>query len=127
MKKIFLAAIISLISLTAFAKDDVKALSDSNYATLLDDPQRPLVIEFSATWCGPCKVFAPTYHEVASEMSGKVDFFKVDVDESPSLSSAMNIQAVPTIIILNPGKDKIDVIQGVTSKEDLVKRINAIL
>ena len=94
---------------------------------LLESPARPLVIDFSAVWCGPCKTFAPIYHEVAAELSDKAEFYKVDVDESPQLSSMMRIQAVPTVVLLNPTTQKVDIIQGVVSKEDFTKRVKAIL
>ncbi len=128
MKKFILAAFVALISMTACAQDNhVKTLGDNNYQTLLDNPQKPLVIDFSATWCGPCKMFSPVYHEVAAEMAGKADFYKVDVDESPQLAAGMRIQAVPTIILINPKTEKVDVVQGVVSKEEFVKRVKAIL
>ncbi|MBD5213557.1 MAG: thioredoxin [Bacteroidales bacterium] len=128
MKKFLLAAVVAIISITAFAQgNSVKELNDKNFQELLGDPNGPVVIDFSASWCGPCKTFAPVFHQVADEMSGKAEFFKVDVDESPQLASAMRIQAVPTIILINPGTEKIDIIQGVVGKDEFVKRVKAIL
>ncbi len=127
MKKFFLAVFVALLSVTAFAKDSVKVMDDTNAEELLAAQDRPLVIDFSATWCGPCKMFAPVFHEVAEEMTGKVDFYTVDVDQSPQLAGAMRIQAVPTVLLINPSTQKVDVIQGVVSKEEFVKRIKAIL
>ncbi|MDE6802785.1 MAG: thioredoxin, partial [Muribaculaceae bacterium] len=86
MKKFLLAAVVAIISITAFAQgNSVKELNDKNFQELLGDPNGPVVIDFSASWCGPCKTFAPVFHQVADEMSGKAEFFKVDVDESPQL------------------------------------------
>ncbi|MDE6831144.1 MAG: thioredoxin fold domain-containing protein [Muribaculaceae bacterium] len=128
MKKFLLAAVVAIISITAFAQgNSVKELNDKNFQELLGDPNGPVVIDFSASWCGPCKTFAPVFHQVADEMSGKAEFFKVDVDESPQLASAMRIQAGPTIILINPGTEKIDIIQGVVGKDEFVKRVKAIL
>lgn len=127
MKKFLLATLVALLSITAYAKDSVKELNDENCEKVLSNPVRPIIIDFSATWCGPCKMFAPVYHEVAEEMALKADFYKVDVDESPVLSGMMQIQAVPTIILMNPKTEKVDVIQGAVDKEEFLKRVKAIL
>lgn len=60
------------------------------------------VVDFSATWCGPCKMLAPVFHELAEEM-GDVDFFNADVDENQALAEKYGIQGVPTVLVFKDG------------------------
>lgn len=107
--------------------DYVYQLKDANFEQVFSNTNNPIVIDFSATWCGPCRIFAPTYHEVADEMHDKAQFFQVDVDESPTLAKLFQVQALPTIMIINPVNGKADKIEGVVSKEELVKRIKVVI
>lgn len=122
-------AMVSLCAISVFAasagKGPVK-INDENYSEYLSDAH-PTVIEFSATWCGPCKAFAPIYHEVAGEMSDQFNFYMVDVDQSPKLARLLSVTAVPTVVIINPENEKIDVIQGLVDKAEFTKRLKAIL
>lgn len=65
---------------------------------------KPLLVDFSAEWCGPCKMLAPILHEVAREMGDAVRVIKIDVDESPAAAAAYQVQAVPTLILFKQGK-----------------------
>ena len=62
------------------------------------------VVDFSATWCGPCRMLAPVLEEISEELSGKANFYNVDVDESASLAVGFGISSVPTVLILKNGK-----------------------
>lgn len=64
----------------------------------------PVLVDFFAEWCGPCKAMAPALDEVAAEMKGKVKVVKVDVDKSPSITGEYGIQAMPTLILFKDGK-----------------------
>ena len=77
------------------------------------------VADFSATWCGPCKMMAPVFHSVAEEMNGEVDFFGVDVDENPGLAAANKVFSVPTLILYKNGVEAARSI-GAISKNDLL-------
>lgn len=131
MKKViaFLFAVVAAVSIASAAdKNDkvyVRTLTDENYQSVLGNIAHPVVIDFSATWCGPCKMFAPIFHETAKEYDNRVEFFTVDVDQSPNLAKMFNVMAVPTIFIVNPTNNKVDYLQGLVSKEDFVKRIDA--
>ena len=71
------------------------------------EPQgKPLVIDFSATWCGPCQGFKPVYHKVAAEMADKATFATADVDECTDLAQKYDIQSIPFVLILNPDGSK---------------------
>ncbi len=63
------------------------------------------VVDFSASWCGPCKMLAPVFHELADEKSGKDTFYSVDVDENRALAQQFNIFSVPTLVVLKNGKE----------------------
>ena len=70
----------------------------------LINSETPVLVDFFATWCGPCKMMNPVLKDVASRMSGKVKVIKVDVDKNPQASSSYNVKGVPTFIIFKKGK-----------------------
>lgn len=77
------------------------------------------VADFSATWCGPCKMMAPVFHTVADELNSEVDFFSVDVDENPGLAAANKVFSVPTLILYKNGVEASRSV-GAISKYDLL-------
>ncbi|MCR4576530.1 MAG: thioredoxin [Clostridiales bacterium] len=62
------------------------------------------VVDFSATWCGPCKMLAPVLEKVSAQFDGKVDFYNVDVDDAPELAGKYNVNSVPCLILMKNGK-----------------------
>lgn len=68
-------------------------------------PDRPIVIDFSATWCGPCREFKPVFEKVAAQYAGKIKFLSADVDECPRLASRYGVTAIPHITIITPDGD----------------------
>ena len=80
------------------------------------------VVDFSATWCGPCKMLAPVLEEVSEEYAGKVDFFNVDVDENPDLAMQYKIMNIPALVVLKKG-EKVDTQVGFAPKENIVEFI----
>lgn len=87
---------------------------------------KPMMIDFSATWCGPCKALAPIVEELANEYEGRVVIGKADVDECPELSMRFGIRSVPTVIFFKDGK-AVDKSIGAVPKNMLVEKINSIL
>jgi thioredoxin 1 len=84
--------------------------------------QGPVLVDFWAEWCGPCRQLAPMLDELAGQHAGKVKVTKVNVDHNNELASKFGISAIPTMIIFENGQMK-DQIVGLTSKKDLEKRL----
>ena len=80
----------------------VKKISEKEFQEVLSAPAA--VVDFSATWCGPCKMLAPVIHEISDELDGQVQFFNVDVDDDSDLAMQFNIQSVPTVIAFKNGE-----------------------
>ena len=84
------------------------------------------VIDFSATWCGPCQMLAPVFEEVSVELAGSASFYKVDVDESPSLSREFTVQSVPTLVVMKNG-EQMETQVGFQPKKNLIKLVKKYL
>lgn len=100
-------------------------LTDSNYQEALNQ-ELPLVIDFSATWCGPCKKIAPIIDELAAEYEGRVLICKADVDENDELTSRYGIRNVPTVLFIKGG-EVVDKNVGASPKATFVEKIEALL
>ena len=87
---------------------------------------RPVVIDFYATWCRPCKMMSPIVEQLAKQYAGKVDFYKVDIDQEPELASVFGIQSIPTFLFI-PMKGKPTAQMGMMEKEEMEKVIKGIL
>ena len=86
---------------------------------------KPCIIDFYATWCGPCKMMAPMVESLAGKYAGKVDFYKVDIDQEPELASVFGIRSIPTFLFI-PVKGKPSVQMGAMQKEDFEGLIDKI-
>lgn len=81
----------------------VMEVNDSNFENEVINSSLPVLVDFWAPWCGPCRMVAPVVDEIAKEMQGKVKFVKVNVDESPITASKYGIMSIPTLIVLKNG------------------------
>jgi len=80
-------------------------VSDADFESTVLKSDVPVLVDFFAEWCGPCKAMAPALEQVASEMSGKVKVVKLDVDQNPGTTQKYHIQAMPTLIMFAGGKE----------------------
>ncbi|MDR2932365.1 MAG: thioredoxin [Oscillospiraceae bacterium] len=86
----------------------------------------PTVVDFWATWCMPCKIFAPVMEEISDDMDGKAHFGKVDVDEERDLAMQYDIVSIPTLVIFKGGEEK-ERLVGVRKKDEVVEAIEKYL
>jgi thioredoxin 1 len=86
----------------------------------------PVVADFYATWCGPCRQLSPVVDALADQYAGKIKFVKVNVDESPKLAQQFQVEAIPTLLFFKDGK-LADTSVGLLSKKDLIQRLDSLL
>jgi thioredoxin 1 len=100
-------------------------VSDANFKAEVLESNVPVVVDFFAEWCGPCKAMAPALDAVAKEMAGKVKIVKIDVDENPGTTQAYRIQAMPTLMIFKDGKVAATQVGALVQKRKLEDWINS--
>ena len=100
-------------------------ITNENYESYKNG-ELPLVIDFWATWCGPCRMVAPIIEELANEYEGKVTIGKCDVEEADDIAAEFGIRNIPTIVFMKDGKI-IDKIVGAASKSKIEEKVKALL
>ena len=101
----------------------VKEINAEEYSQIINSTN-PVVIDFHATWCGPCKVLSPILEELDNEIEG-VEFVKLDVDQHPQIAGQNQVMGVPTVVILKDGEVK-DRFVGVQPKEVIKEKITSL-
>jgi thioredoxin 1 len=97
-------------------------VDDGNHATLVEGSDLPVVLDFGATWCGPCKKLEPILEEMSGGFEGRVRFYKVDVGEAPETARKYGVMGVPTVIFLKDGKP-VHRFAGVESRDKITKML----
>src|SRR5258707_9127994 len=87
----------------------IKTATDATFEEVVLHNDKPVVVDFWATWCGPCKMVAPEMEKIAAKYEGTVEVVKVDVDANPRISQAFNIMSIPTIAFFRPGQQPLGV------------------
>ena len=104
----------------------VTSVTVDTFETVVIQSTDLVMVDFWATWCGPCKIVAPVVEELAQEYAGKVKFAKLNTDENPDIASRFNIRGIPTLIFFKDGK-VLDQIVGAVPKAQLKSKIDSLL
>ena len=99
-------------------------INDTNFKAEVLDAHQLVLVDFFATWCGPCRQMLPIMEELSAEMGDKIKIVKMDVDESQKTPEMFNIQSIPTLIMFKDG-ELLDKRLGAQSKSEMVKWINS--
>lgn len=99
-------------------------ITESNFDEVVMNSDKPVVIDFWAAWCGPCKMIGPVIEEMAGEYDGKAVIGKVDVDQNPSISQKFGVRNIPTVLFIKNG-EVVDKSVGAVPKGQLVDKLEA--
>ena len=99
------------------------AVTDADFEEQVENATTPVLVDFWADWCAPCKMIAPIVEELANEYDGKVTFAKVDVDTNPETSIKFGIRSIPTLLVFKGGQP-VDQVVGAVPKAVLKKRLD---
>jgi len=97
-------------------------VTDASWKREVEDSPIPVLVDFWAPWCGPCRAVAPVLEALAGERAGQVKIAKLNVDENPRLSARFGVQAIPTMIVFRGGRE-VDQIRGAVPKPELERRL----
>ncbi|MBU0544713.1 MAG: thioredoxin [Proteobacteria bacterium] len=106
--------------------EGIMEISDSSFDSEVVQSEKPVLVDFWAPWCGPCKAIGPIIEELAGEFGDKIKFAKCNVDDNPVSPGKFGIKAIPTLIFFKQGK-VVDQITGMVAKSKLQQTINSIL
>ncbi|KAL9245109.1 hypothetical protein vseg_018797 [Gypsophila vaccaria] len=116
----------SIVCKASEAVDQVLNVNDSSWKELVLGSPVPVLVDFWAPWCGPCKLISPVIDELAKEYAGKITVFKLNTDESPNVATQYNIRSIPTFLFFKNG-ERIDSVIGAVPKSTLTEKIDKYL
>lgn len=100
-------------------------LTDANFSTEVLQSDLPVLVDFWATWCGPCRIIAPVIEELAAELEGKAVIGKVDVDHNPQTAMNFGVRSIPTLLFFKNGQ-VVDQLVGAVPKKVLLSKLEAL-
>ena len=106
------------------ASEKIHLFNDLNFESEVLGSQVPVLVDFTATWCGPCKSLAPIVDQIATELDGKVKVGKLDVDDSPLTAGKYGVRGVPTVMVFKNGQRSAQHV-GLTTKQKLLALVEA--
>jgi thioredoxin len=98
----------------------------TSFPELLANSDVPVLVDFYATWCGPCQMMAPILEQVNAQLKGRLQVVKIDTDKYPQLASQYQIQALPTLVLFKKGQP-VERIEGVVSSDQLMYRLQTLV
>src|ERR671923_1265650 len=104
------------------ASDKVQTLTDANFEQTVNQAPQPVLVDFWAEWCGPCRRLAPTVDALASEYDGRATVAKLNVDENPNIPGRYAVRGIPTLLLFKEGQ-LAETIVGLAPKEDIARMI----
>ncbi len=108
----------------AAAESATAKVTDATWAQDVLESSEPVVVDFWAEWCGPCRMIAPALEEIASEMKGKVKIAKLNVDENPKIMTQFGVRSIPTLMVFKGGQ-QVAMKVGASAKSELQRWISA--
>ncbi len=106
--------------------DQVLHVTDASYQQEVIESELPVLVDFWAPWCGPCRIIGPIVEQLADEYAGRLKVAKINTDENRTTPGSLGIRGIPTLILYVGGRE-VERIVGVRPKDDLVARIDAVL
>ncbi|MHB8104989.1 MAG: thioredoxin [Dehalococcoidales bacterium] len=101
-------------------------INDAKFDEMVLKAKMPVLVDFWAPWCGPCRMVAPIVEELANEYEGKVSFFKLNVDDNPNTARQYGVMSIPTLIVFKDGQPASNIV-GFRPKPELKKNLDAAL